>query len=96
MLDFGHILVGIMLVYIFEAITNTFESSCLLYEANMVSGDIRNPSRDLPAAIHTALPTVIICFLLANVSYYVLIPWSDIGLTDTIAVVSNLLILTYI
>ena len=54
----------------------------------MVSGEIDNPSKTLPRAIHTALPTVITCFLLANISYYVLVPWSVIGLSDHMAVVS--------
>jgi solute carrier family 7 (L-type amino acid transporter), member 9/15 len=54
--------------------------------ANMVAGEMQNPSKDLPYAIHTALPTVILCFLLANISYYLAIPWTEIGSNNTIAV----------
>jgi L-type amino acid transporter 9 len=54
----------------------------------MVAGEMQCPSRDLPRAIHTALPTVIVCFLVANLSYYILVPWEEIGDSNTIAVVS--------
>jgi amino acid transporter len=53
--------------------------------ANMVAGEMESPARDLPRAIH-ALPTVTICFLLANLSYYIVIPWTEIGSNDTVAV----------
>ncbi|KAF2807210.1 amino acid transporter [Mytilinidion resinicola] len=53
--------------------------------ANMVAGEMQNAAQELPTAIHTAVPTVIICFLLANVSYYILIPWNEIGTSDTVA-----------
>jgi L-type amino acid transporter 9 len=53
-----------------------------------VAGEIHNPSKDLPSAINYALPFVVISYLVANVSYYIIIPWSNIGSTDTIAVVS--------
>ena len=48
---------------------------------------MKNTSRDLPKAIHIATPTVICCFLLANISYYIILPWSTLGNSDTIAVV---------
>jgi len=55
--------------------------------ANMVAGDMRNSSRDLPRAIHTAQPVVIFGFILANICYYITVPWSQISNTNTIAVV---------
>jgi L-type amino acid transporter 9 len=54
----------------------------------MVAGEMQDAAKELPAAIHTAVPTVIVCFLCANVSYYILIPWSLIGASDTVAEVS--------
>ncbi|KAF2733873.1 amino acid transporter, partial [Polyplosphaeria fusca] len=53
--------------------------------ANMVAGEMQNAAKELPAAIHTAVPAVITCFLLANLSYYILIPWDEIGKSDTVA-----------
>lgn len=54
--------------------------------ANMVAGEIKNPSQNLPKAIHTAVPTVTICFILANLTYYFVIPWQQIGTTNAVAV----------
>lgn len=55
-------------------------------DANMVAGDMRNPARDLPRAIHTAQPFIICSFILANVCYYIVIPWSSMDANNTIAV----------
>jgi hypothetical protein len=49
---------------------------------------MQDAAKDLPAAIHTAVPAVIACFLCANLSYYILIPWNVIGASDTVAEVS--------
>jgi solute carrier family 7 (L-type amino acid transporter), member 9/15 len=57
--------------------------------ANMVAGEMESPARDLPRAIHAALPTVTTCFLLTNLSYYIIIPWADIGSNDTVAVTAG-------
>ena len=53
---------------------------------NYVTGEMRHPSRDLPLVIHTAMPTVIICYLLANVAYYLVLPASVVGSSNTVAV----------
>jgi len=55
----------------------------------MIAGEMQDAAKELPAAIHTAVPAVILCFLSANVSYYVLIPWSEVGASDTVAEVSS-------
>ena len=47
---------------------------------------MRNPSRDLPRVIHSAMPIVIISYLLANMSYYFVLPGSVIGSSNTVAV----------
>lgn len=54
--------------------------------ANMVAGEMRNPSYDLPKAVHRALPTIITCYILVNISYYLVIPWREIGMSNAITV----------
>ncbi|KAL4967261.1 amidase signature domain-containing protein [Aspergillus stella-maris] len=53
---------------------------------NYVTGEFKNPNRDLPRVIHTAMPLVIVSYLLANISYCFVLPQSTIEATDTIAV----------
>ena len=53
---------------------------------NYVTGEFKNPSRDLPRVIHTAMPLVILCYLLANVSYIFVLPLSQINSSNTVAV----------
>ncbi|KAI2622104.1 amino acid permease-domain-containing protein [Hypomontagnella submonticulosa] len=53
---------------------------------NYVVGEFRNPSRDLPRVIHTAMPLVIICYLLANFSYFLVLPLEVLNSTNTVAV----------
>ncbi|PWY71531.1 amino acid transporter [Aspergillus sclerotioniger CBS 115572] len=53
---------------------------------NYVTGEFKNPNRDLPRVIHTAMPVVILCYLLANVSYILVLPHSTIEASNTIAV----------
>jgi len=52
-----------------------------------VVGEFRNPSRDLPRVIHTAMPLVILSYVLANVAYFFVLPLSSINATNTVAVV---------
>ena len=54
---------------------------------NWVIGEMRHPARDLPLVIHTAMPTVILCYLLANISYYLVLPSSVVSSSNAIAVV---------
>ena len=49
-------------------------------------GEFLNPSRDLPRVIHTAMPVVILCYLLANTAYIFVLPSSVIASSNTIAV----------
>lgn len=39
--------------------------------------------------MNTAIPTVIVSYVLVNAAYYVLLPWNAVALTDAIAVVSR-------
>ncbi|KAJ2905535.1 hypothetical protein MKZ38_005179 [Zalerion maritima] len=55
-------------------------------KAIYVSSELSQPSRQLPLAFNTAIPVIIICFILANASYCVLLPWGGISVTDSIAV----------
>ncbi|KAJ5570317.1 uncharacterized protein N7459_009747 [Penicillium hispanicum] len=53
---------------------------------NYVTGEFKNPNRDLPRVIHTAMPLVILCYLMANVSYFLVLPHSTIEASNTVAV----------
>ncbi|KAG5950718.1 hypothetical protein E4U53_004518 [Claviceps sorghi] len=53
---------------------------------NYVVGEFRNPSRDLPRVIHTAMPLVIISYVLANVAYFLVLPVEQVNSSDTVAV----------
>ncbi|CAO2648387.1 Nn.00g076540.m01.CDS01 [Neocucurbitaria sp. VM-36] len=53
---------------------------------NYVTAEFKNPTRDLPRVIHTSLPLVILCYLLANVSYFLVLPTSVIESSNTVAV----------
>ncbi|MCJ1472790.1 hypothetical protein MMC13_001439 [Lambiella insularis] len=53
---------------------------------NYVVGEFVRPSHDLPRVIHTAMPVVIISYLLANTAYIFVLPASVIASSNTIAV----------
>lgn len=55
-------------------------------KTNYVTGEFKNPNRDLPRVIHTAMPLVILCYLLANVSYFLVLPHETIEASNTVAV----------
>lgn len=57
------------------------------FQVNLIVAEMRDPVRDLPRAIHTAVPTVAICFVLANLAYYIILPWKVVQASDAIAVV---------
>jgi amino acid transporter len=59
-------------------------------KANYVAAELRNPSRQLPLSINTAIPTIILCYIAANAVYYILLPWEVVSTTDAAAVVSFL------
>lgn len=56
------------------------------WQTNYVVGEFRNPTRDLPRVIHTAMPLVIVSYLLANVAYFFVLPLAAINSTNTVAV----------
>ncbi|KAL2168912.1 hypothetical protein VTG60DRAFT_6747 [Thermothelomyces hinnuleus] len=55
-------------------------------KAIYVSAELSAPARQLPLAINTSLPSIILCFLTANAAYYILLPWSVVSTTDSVAV----------
>lgn len=57
-------------------------------QAIYVSAELSSPARQLPLALNTAIPTIILCFITANAAYYILLPWNLISTTDSVAVVS--------
>lgn len=59
-------------------------------KANYVAAELKEPSRQLPLSINTAIPTIVACYVGANAVYYVLLPWDKVATTDAAAVVSNL------
>ncbi|KAF2434606.1 amino acid transporter [Tothia fuscella] len=57
-------------------------------KANYVANELKNPAKQLPLAINTAIPTVVLSYVLVNTAYYILLPWDIIGQSDAIAVES--------
>ncbi|KAK1993764.1 amino acid transporter [Colletotrichum falcatum] len=55
-------------------------------KAIYVTAELRHPARQLPLAINTAVPTIILCFIAANAAYYILLPWDVVSKTDSVAV----------
>ncbi|KAH6652905.1 amino acid/polyamine transporter I [Truncatella angustata] len=55
-------------------------------KAIYVSAELSRPARQLPLAINTAVPAIIVCFLAANAGYYILLPWAVVSTTDSVAV----------
>lgn len=53
---------------------------------NYVTGEFKNPSKDLPRVIHTGMPMVILCYILANISYIFVLPLATINKSNTVAV----------
>ncbi|OLN82100.1 Y+L amino acid transporter 2-like protein 2 [Colletotrichum chlorophyti] len=53
---------------------------------NYVVGEFRNPSRDLPRVIHTAMPLVILSYVLANIAYFLVLPIAAVNASNTVAV----------
>ncbi|KAI1004216.1 hypothetical protein K3495_g3996 [Podosphaera aphanis] len=51
-----------------------------------VVGEFRNPSRDLPRVIHTALPLIILSYISVNVAYFFVLPLKTLNSTNTVAV----------
>lgn len=52
---------------------------------NYVAAEMKNANRDLPKVIHVAMPTVILCYIAANIAYYEVLPLSDLTSSSTVA-----------
>ncbi|KAJ9293601.1 hypothetical protein DTO271G3_7680 [Paecilomyces variotii] len=55
-------------------------------KAIYISAELSSPARQLPLALNTAIPTIILCFIAANAVYYILLPWNVISTTNSVAV----------
>ncbi|KAI1100464.1 amino acid transporter [Jackrogersella minutella] len=55
-------------------------------KAIYISAELKSPARQLPLAINTAVPTILLCFITANAAYYILLPWDVVSTTDSVAV----------
>ncbi|KAK4193162.1 amino acid permease-domain-containing protein [Podospora australis] len=55
-------------------------------KAIYVSAELSAPAKQLPRAINTSIPTIIVCFITANAAYYILLPWDVVSTTDSVAV----------
>ncbi|TVY82283.1 b(0,+)-type amino acid transporter [Lachnellula suecica] len=55
-------------------------------KAVYITAELREPARQLPLAINTSVPTIIVCFIAANAAYYILLPWELVSTTDSVAV----------
>ncbi|KAJ9353484.1 amino acid transporter [Paecilomyces variotii] len=55
-------------------------------KAIYISAELSSPARQLPLALNTAIPTIILCFIAANAIYYILLPWNLISSTNSVAV----------
>ena len=58
-------------------------------QLGFVAGDMKDPVRDLPRVINTAMTIVISSFLLTNVALYMVIPIELMRDNDTPGVVSS-------
>jgi len=54
-------------------------------QANYVGGEIHHPERNIPRAIHSSMAIVTFLFLLANLSYFVVLDKDLVGLSNTVA-----------
>lgn len=54
-------------------------------QANFVGGEITQPEKNIPRAIHSSMVVVTLLFLLANVSYFVVLEKNIVGISNTVA-----------
>ncbi|KAH8116943.1 L-methionine transporter [Phellopilus nigrolimitatus] len=54
-------------------------------QANYVGGEMRNPDKNIPRAIHSSMVIVVLLFMLVNVSYFVVLDKTTVSLSNTIA-----------
>lgn len=50
-----------------------------------IANEMVEPARDIPRVVHTAQPIVILAYVLANLSYFAVLPLSDIQRTHAVA-----------
>ncbi|RYP60530.1 hypothetical protein DL770_009974 [Monosporascus sp. CRB-9-2] len=55
-------------------------------KAVYISAELSAPARQLPLAINTAVPIIVLSFIAANAAYYILLPWDVVSTTDSVAV----------
>jgi L-type amino acid transporter 6 len=53
-----------------------------------VAGEMKNPTRDLPRIINSAMCIVVTGFVLMNTALYIVLPIEELREKDTVAVVS--------
>ncbi|KAM0301948.1 hypothetical protein HYE67_004284 [Fusarium culmorum] len=53
---------------------------------NYVVAEFQNPARDLPRVIHTAMPLVILSYVLANIAYFLVLPLKSMDGANTVGV----------
>lgn len=54
-------------------------------QANYVGGEMKNPTKNIPRAIHASMAIVTALFLLANLAYFVVLDKATVGLSNTVA-----------
>ncbi|KAI3610438.1 L-methionine transporter [Moniliophthora roreri] len=54
-------------------------------QANYVGGDMKNAEKNIPRAIHSSMALVTLLFILANISYFVVLDKALVGLSNTVA-----------
>ncbi|KIK57784.1 hypothetical protein GYMLUDRAFT_45973 [Collybiopsis luxurians FD-317 M1] len=54
-------------------------------QANYVAGEMQQPGKNIPRAIHSSMLIVIVLFLLANFSYFTVLEKNVVGLSNTVA-----------
>ncbi|KAL4871451.1 hypothetical protein BDV12DRAFT_28763 [Aspergillus spectabilis] len=55
-------------------------------KAIYITAELSAPAQQLPLAINTAIPTIIVGFIAVNTAYYILLPWDVVSTTDSVAV----------
>ncbi|KAL5342082.1 amino acid/polyamine transporter I [Aspergillus crustosus] len=55
-------------------------------KAIYITAELSAPARQLPLAINTAIPTIVVGFIAVNTAYYILLPWDVVSTTDSVAV----------
>ncbi|KAG6900866.1 hypothetical protein C0993_009984 [Termitomyces sp. T159_Od127] len=54
-------------------------------QANYVGGEMAHPAKNIPRAIHSSMVIVILTFMLANISYFVVLDTVTVSMSNTVA-----------